>query len=183
MHRVTTRLAYHGAPSAFGEAACALADPHAHPVPYPTPAAAIAAVLTSDCAAAVLPVENSVAGPVESVLALLPGCGLVAHRHVAVPVRMALLAAPGTRLADVRTIASHPVALAQCTRLLARLAATAEPAPSTAHAAAALAATPDAHRAVLAAPRAAALHGLAILLDDVGDDPAAITRFAVLTPA
>jgi len=178
-----TRLAYMGEPGAFGEDACAGADSSATAVPHPTAEAAIAAVLAGDCDAAVLPVHNSVAGSVTQVLALLPRSGLTQTGHVTVHITMALLANPGTRLAHIRTVVSHPVALAQCARLLARLDATAEPAPTTAAAAAALATAPDPARAVLAHARAAALHGLIVLAPDVGDDPAAVTRFVLLERA
>ncbi len=175
-----TRLAYHGDRGAFGEAACALADPAATPVPHATAEAAIAAVRAGDCDAAVLPVHNSVAGPVTANLALLPASGLHEAGHVDVPITMALLAIPGARLADIRVIASHPVALAQCSRLITRLGVTTEAAPTTAAAAAALIPASARDRAVLAAPRAAPLHGLIVLADNVGDDPHAITRFAIL---
>ncbi len=178
--RAVFRLAYPGDPGAFAEAACALANPDALAVAYSTPEAAIDAVRSGDCDAAVLPVHNSVAGPVEQTLALLPAPGLREVGHVEVAITMALLALPGVRLDDIRTVTSHPVALAQCSRFLATLGARSEPAPSTATAAAALARSRARDRAVLAAPRAAVLHGLVALVDDVGDDPDARTRFVVL---
>lgn len=174
------RLAYMGEPGAFGEAACAAVDSAAVAVPHSTAAAAITAVRTGDCAAAVLPVHNSVAGPVHAVAAILPDSGLELVDHVDVPITMALLAAPGATLADIRTVASHPIALAQCSRLIALYGFTPEPAPTTAAAAAALARSPVQNRAVLAAARAASHYGLIILAPDAGDDPHAMTRFVVL---
>ena len=174
------RLAYMGEAGAFGEAACALADAGAVAVPCVNAADAIAAVRAGDCAAAVLPVHSSVAGPVDAVLALLPDSGLVAAAHVAVPITMALLGAPGAHVDDIRIVASHPVALAQCSRLLARLGVPTEDASTTAAAAAALARSGAHDRAVLASAHAAALYGLAVLDADAGDEPAAVTIFAVL---
>lgn len=173
-------LAYMGQPGAFGEAACLLADPAATATAFPTATDAIAAVLAGDCAAAVLPIHNSVAGPVYAVTDLLPGLGLDIIAHVEVPITMALLGVPGATLERVRTVTSHPIALAQCSRLIARLRLASEPAPTTAAAAAALARAPSPDRAVLAAAHAAAHYGLIILATDVGNDAQAITRFAVL---
>jgi prephenate dehydratase len=175
-----TRLAYMGEPGAFGEAACLLADPAAVPTPFPTAQAAVDAVRAGACAAVVLPVHNSVAGPVHAITAMLPASGLDTVAHIDVPITMALLAAPGTTLRQIRTVTSHPIALAQCSRLIARLGLASEPALTTTAAAAALARAPALDRAVLAAPRAAAHYGLLILASDIGDDPRAMTRFAVL---
>ena len=174
------RLAYHGEPGAFGEAACRLHDPGADRVAHATVADAIAAVRSSACDAVVLPVENSVAGPVGPVLALLPSSGLVQVGEVHLPIRMALLGAPGAMLLRIVSVTSHPVALAQCRRVIAELGLREVPAPNTATAAAQLAATANPNVAVLASVEAARIHGLIVLLDDVGDDPAAVTRFVVL---
>ena len=173
-------LAYMGQPGAFGEAACLLADPAAAATAFPTATDAIAAVLAGNCAAAVLPVHNSVAGPVFAVTDLLPGSGLDVIDQVDVPITMALLGVPGATLERVRTVTSHPIALAQCSRLIARLGLAPEPAPTTAAAAAALARAPSLDRCVLAAAHAAAHYGLVILATDVGDDAHAITRFVIL---
>lgn len=174
------RLAYHGEPGAFAQAACERFDPAALALPCPTAEAAIAAVNARCADAAVLPVHNSVAGPVRQNLALLPASGLIETARVELAITMALLALPGVPLADIGTIASHPVALAQCSRLLARLGAAIEPASTTAAAAAALARSGARDRAVLASAHAAALYGLGVLDGDAGDDPAAVTIFAVL---
>jgi prephenate dehydratase len=81
----------------------------------------------------------------------------------------------GTELEQIRLIRSHPAALDQCRRLLAAMPwATAVAAATTADAAAQVTG-PD--EAAIAGERAAELHGLDVLVGDVGDHPEAYTRF------
>lgn len=174
-------LAYHGAPGAFGEAACVAHDPAAIAVPHSTAEAALGAVRAGRCAAALLPIHNSVGGPVAGNVALIAGAGLATIGEVALPITMALIAPPGATIAAITGITSHPMALRQCSRLIARLGVVTRVADTTAAAAAEIARAGDPRRAALAAARVAARHGLVVLADDVGDDPGAVTRFAVLT--
>jgi len=131
---------------------------------------------------AVLPVATSAGGLVRASLDALAGHALSWVGEVALPVRFALLARPGTALADVRAVASHPQAFRPCARTLARLLPGHREleASDTASAARALAngeLAPD--TAVLASLRAGALHGLVVLVSDVQDDPSNRTYFGV----
>jgi prephenate dehydratase len=67
----------------------------------------------------VVPIENSLAGSVHENDELLAAHALSVVAETRVRVRHCLVARPGTALADVRRVASHPVALAQCRRFLA----------------------------------------------------------------
>jgi prephenate dehydratase len=71
-------------------------------------------VLRGEVDRAVIPVENSLAGPVVESLDLLWASGLRVVGETRVRIRLCLSAAPGVRLEDVRMVASHPVALKQC---------------------------------------------------------------------
>jgi prephenate dehydratase len=88
---------------------------------------------------------------------------------------------PGTRLEDVRTVASMPIALGQCRKVIRRLGLLTEPAGDTAGAARDLAAQPDPTRAAIAPALAAKLYGLEILLRDIEDEAHNTTRFLVMT--
>ena len=69
--------------------------------------------------AALLPIENSLEGSVGTTLDLLVHHpGPLIRREVLLPVRENLLAAPGTRLEDVRRVLSHPQPFGQDLRLL-----------------------------------------------------------------
>jgi prephenate dehydratase len=84
----------------------------------------IEAVMSGAADAAVLPIENSLHGPVAEHYDLLlehpvriDGEGLLRVRHN-------LIAAPGVKLEDIRQVLSHPVALNQCRKFLADFART-----------------------------------------------------------
>jgi prephenate dehydratase len=150
------------------------------PMPLPTFSAVARAVAEGRAAAALLPLENSMAGTVgESVDALLR-TRLPVVGEVLLPVRHQLLGVPGATLDEVRCVASHRQALAQCERYLDRAGWTVVIAEDTAGAARALAESRDPSRAVVASARAAERYGLAILDADIQDDDANTTRFAVV---
>jgi prephenate dehydratase len=152
-------------------------------VPCSGSLAVLAAVRDGSADAGCVPIENSVEGAVPAVLdGLVTDPPLVIVREAVLSVRFAVLARPGTRFADVRTIASHPHAVAQTRGWLeARLpAATVLLSSSTAEAAAQVAR--GEFDAAVSAPVAAEQHGLEILADDVADNQGAVTRFALVTP-
>jgi prephenate dehydratase len=64
--------------------------------------------------AAVIPVENTLAGPVGEHLDLLLEHDVFIHAETRLRIEHNLIAAPGTKLKDVRKVMSHPVALDQC---------------------------------------------------------------------
>lgn len=174
-------VAYQGIPGAFGHAACQIFVPGHDCIAKPTPVAVLAAVASGETDYGVLPVENSIAGPVHDVADLLFGCSLPSAMHD-MPVRMHLLARAGTRLKAITRVISHPVGLAQCVRTLRAMGVETEEASNTAIAAKALAQSGDASTAVLASEAAAATYGLEILRRDMQDRPDNVTRFCVLGP-
>ncbi len=72
------------------------------------------AVVEGSAAAAAVPVENTLAGAVQPAMDLLVRHPLHAVAEARVPVRLCLIAPPGVEPVDVRSVASHPVALQQC---------------------------------------------------------------------
>jgi len=64
--------------------------------------------------AGLMAVENSLAGSILPNYLLLERAALVITGEVYLPIAQHLLARPGTRLADVRAVHSHPMALRQC---------------------------------------------------------------------
>jgi prephenate dehydratase len=64
--------------------------------------------------AAMIPVENTLAGPVGEHLDLLVERDVFINREVLLRIEHNLIAAPGVKLADIRKVMSHPVALDQC---------------------------------------------------------------------
>lgn len=133
---------------------------------------------------AVVPIENSVEGGVNATLDSLTHSGrLEIKAEMLVPIRFALAARPGTALRDVRRIGTHPHAWAQCRGWIAAHLnqAVHVPATSTAAGAQILAsdeAEPGFDAALCPVPTAEE-YGLAILSDEVADNPGAITRFVM----
>src|SRR4029079_12008701 len=89
-----------------------------------------------------------------------------------------LQALPGTKLADVKTVYSHPQALAQCERYLKDLGATVEAVYDTAGGAKLVSEQKLAGAAALASRRAAAVFGLEVLQEAVQDYELDMTRLA-----
>ncbi len=179
------RYAYLGPEGTFTEAALLTlpAAARAERLPASSVSAALDAVRTGAADAAVVPIENSVEGSVPVTLdELATGDPLVITREMSVPVRFALLGAPGRTLEGVRTIATHPHAAAQCRRWLAAHCPQAQVVQvgSTAQAAAIVAAPDPAYDAAIAAPLAAGRYRLTVLASGIGDNPDAVTRFVLV---
>jgi prephenate dehydratase len=113
---------------------------------------------------------------------LADGDPLVITREVFLDVQFALAVRPGTSLSDVRSVVSHPHALAQTAGRLTELLPGVTPLPLTSTAAAAEAVAAGTYDAAVCAPIAAERYGLESLVGDVADRPGAVTRFVLVTP-
>jgi prephenate dehydratase len=143
----------------------------------------LAAVRDGSADLGCVPIENSVEGAVPAVLdGLVADPPLVIVREAVLAVRFALLARRGTRIDDVRTVASHPHGIAQTRAWIAAQLpnATVLTSASTSEAAAQVAR--GEFDAAVSAPLAAEQHGLEILADDIADNAGAVTRFALVSP-
>ena len=127
-----------------------------------------------------LPVENSLAGSVHSAYDLLLERDLRIWGEVILRVRHALLAPPGTTLADLQRVRSHPQALAQCAGYLARHGLEPVPQLDTAGSARIIAEEKLEDTAAIASRRAANLYDLRILAYDIQDLVGNATRFFVV---
>jgi prephenate dehydratase len=176
-------VAYQGEPGAYGEEAALgyFGEGMVVPLPLPTFSAVCAAVLEGRAAAAVLPLENSLAGAVGEAVDALMRADLAVTGELLLPVRHQLLGLPGVALEDVEHVASHRQALAQCEAFLSSRSWRLIVAEDTAGAARQLVEAGDHRAAVIASERAAARYGLAILAGDIQDTPGNMTRFAVIT--
>lgn len=132
---------------------------------------------------AVIAIENSVEGGVsatQDALASIPGLRIAGE--VLVPVDFDLVARPGTRLADVRVVAGHPVAYAQCHLWLDREIPEHEHLPATSNVSAATGLfQSDLAHAAIAPAGIAAEHPVEVLAEHIGDNESAVTRFVLVT--
>jgi len=177
---VKPTVAYQGEPGAFAEDAVLdfFVDPH--PVAVPTWRAVFETVREGHADAGVVPIESSMAGTIRETLDLLAEFDLAIVGEATVPVRLALLAAPGRTIDAIERVYSHPQALAQADAFLRTRQWQVMTAYNTAGAARLVAESGDAGAAAIASPRAADIYGLEVVAADVqtGDDNR--TRFVVL---
>jgi len=129
----------------------------------------------------VVPIENSLAGSVYEAYDTLGAHTLHVVAETQVRVRHCLVVPPGTVLADVRRVASHPVALVQCRRFFTERPTVAPvPAYDTAGSVRDLLAGRLEADAAIGSALAARLYGGEILLEGIEDHPENYTRFLVV---
>ena len=174
-----TKVAIQGEAGAFShEAAHKLLGPDIHLVPCRTFSEAFHAVSGGEADRAVMPVENALAGPVVESLDLLWSSGLTVLGETRVRIRLCLSAPPGVAFADVRSVASHPVALKQCRNLFEQNPQI-EPVVvyDTAGSVRDMMGGPVDYGAAISSRLAAELYGAHLLQADVEDDHRNYTRF------
>lgn len=173
-------VAYQGVPGAFSEIASLRFAEGGDAVGFPTFEEAFTAAVEARCSHACLPVENSLAGSINQTYDLLTDSVLHVVGEQIVRVRHNLLARPGTRLEDVKSVYSHPQALAQCQGFLRRHGLEAVTDFDTAGAAKLLSENGGEGRAAIASRRAAEIYGLEVLAEDIEDLDFNYTRFFIL---
>lgn len=146
-----------------------------------SPAAALDLVREGAAEYAVVALESSVDGPVTQTFdSLADGEPVQILREHDVPVVFSILVRPGTRLEDIRTFTTHPVANAQVRGWLTANLPDAEFIPASSNGAAAAAVAAGDADAAAAPARAGVIHGLESLADGVADIVGAHTRFVLV---
>jgi prephenate dehydratase len=174
------RLAYQGEPGAYSEAAARLFSPHADTLPCKTFDEVFEAVLQKRATHGIVPMENSIGGTIHRNYDLLVDHELAITGEVEIDVVHCLQALPGTTIADVKTVYSHPQALAQCEQYLKQLGVAVEAVYDTAGGAKLVKEQNLTNAAALASRRAAEVFGLEVLQEAVQDYEYNITRFFVI---
>ena len=183
-NRKTMRVAFQGEPGAFSEAAAIqLLGDAITTVPRATFDAAFRAIGEGAAAAVLAPVENSLAGSVVRVFDLLLESRLAIVAETILPIEMQLIALPGASLGDIRSVASHPMALAQCERFFAAHPQWKRvPAEDTAGSVREVLSREDKSCAAIAGRRAAEHYHGVILAEEIQDNAENFTRFVLLVP-
>jgi prephenate dehydratase len=149
-------------------------------LPVNTVTEAIDAVVTGLAHRAIVPVENSIEGGVSATLdALANTTDIRIYGEYLVPVTFNLVAKPGTKLANVRVISTHPTAYAQCRGWLQENIPSHSHLPSTSTAAAALDLLNEEPiaEAAIAAKSITDHYKLTVMARNIGDNKNAQTRF------
>jgi chorismate mutase/prephenate dehydratase len=126
---------------------------------------------------AVLPLDNSTAGTVDDVYDLLLRYDLHIWRSLSMKIQHCLMGMPGSTLDEIRTVISHPQALAQCSDIIRSRGWAIQESLNTAFAAEAVAAGNDTCLAAIASEAAAAANSLDILATGINNTNANQTRF------
>ena len=179
--RVTA--AYQGAPGAFSEdAARVLLGSEATLHPCPTLDDVFAALSDGAVHAAVVPVENTLAGAVPGAADLIAKHGVRIVDQYDALIGHAVIGVPGATIQGLRRIYSHPMALAQCERWVKEHSHI-DPVPAfdTAGAVANVIERRAVEDAALGSRRAAELYGGVVLQADVQDRADNFTRFVLIT--
>ena len=175
------KVAFQGELGAFSEDAVIafFADAEFHP--YPSFRAVFEAVLNDEVEFGVVPVENSHAGSINETYDLLLSYPLKIFGEVNLRVSHYLMAVSGTRLDEVKTVYSHPQALAQCDEFLRNLQVEVIPAHNTAGSAKKVKEEGLKGYAAIASKRAAQIYGLEILAEEIETNPDNYTKFFVIS--
>lgn len=174
------KIAFQGVAGAYShEAAMIYGGRTADPIAYASFEEVFVAVEKGEMERGIVPLENSISGTIHRNYDLLLGrvyvVGEVEHQ-----INHCLMAMPGTKLGDVKTVCSHIQAITQCDKYLRSLGVRVEAMYDTAGSARHIRDNELRGVAALASRRAAELYDLEVLAESVQDYSENITRFAVI---
>ena len=174
---------YLGPAGTFTEAALIpLLKPEDKSVPAVNVTAALDAVRSGTADYAIVPIENSVEGVVARTLdELASGAPLLIIGESILTVSFALMVKPGMKISDIKRLATHPHAEAQCREYISKKIPGAEVIMTASTAAGAEAVAKGEADGALAAAVAAKNFNLEVIAEDVGDKQAAVTRFVTVS--
>lgn len=172
------KVAIQGEPGSFSHEAATNLLPDATVVSCSLSADVFASLMNGAVDAAVIPIENSLAGPVAEHFDLLLAHDVRVELETLLRIRHNLIAVTGTVIDEIDRVFSHPVALAQCKRFLAahpKMDAIAY--YDTAGSVKQIVASHDRRCAAIASEAAARHYGASILEVGIEDNAENYTRF------
>jgi prephenate dehydratase len=176
------KVAIQGELGSFSHEAAGRMLPRANVVPCARSAEVFESVERGKAHAAVIPIENSLAGSVAEHFDLLLARDGFIHGEMHLRIRHNLIALPGVKLSDIKRVFSHPVALDQCRNFFrAHPSVQSVPFYDTAGSVRHVIGENLRDAAGIAAKRAAAEYGGKVLLSDIEDDQQNFTRFLLIT--
>ena len=148
--------------------------------PYPSIVMTLQSVEKGDVDLAVVPVENSIEGSVTIVLdTLWRSQNLQVIKGLTIPISHGLLSFSSS-LKKLKTVYSHPQALAQCQQWLEKFLPQVQIIPTKSTTEALKFLQEDVTAAAISAPRAAQLYGVPLLREDIKDSADNFTRFWIV---
>ncbi len=175
------KVAIQGELGSFSHEAVGKMAPGATVVPCIRSSEVFDCLEAGDVQAAVIPIENSLAGSVAEHFDLLLSRQVFIHHEFHLRIRHNLIAAPGVKLDAVRQVFSHPVALDQCRKFFrAHKDVRAVPFYDTAGSVRQIIEENLRDSAAIAARGAATQYGGRVLLAGIEDDLQNYTRFLLI---
>jgi prephenate dehydratase len=172
------KIAIQGEPGSFSHEAALKLVADAQIVPCSLSAEVFKSLASGTVDAAVIPIENSLAGSVLEHFDLLLDHDVIVEEETLLRIRHNLIANRGTDVGDIDRVFSHPVALAQCRRFLAEHPKMESFAfYDTAGSVKQLVELRDRHAAAIASEAAARFYGAEILRAGIEDNAENFTRF------
>jgi prephenate dehydratase len=172
------KVAIQGEPGSFSHEAANKMLPEATILPCALSSDVFRALVEKDTDAAVIPIENSLAGPVTEHYDLLLKHPVAIEREGLLRIRHNLIVVPGTKVEEIQRVYSHPVALAQCREFFAKHPRMqASPFYDTAGSVKHLMEIQDNHAGAIASARAAEHYAAQILAPGIEDNQENYTRF------
>lgn len=176
------RIAFQGEPGAYSEQAVFGVFGPVETEPCESFDKVFETVAGGRAEAALIPIENSLAGSIHQNYDLLLRYNLHIVGEYFLRVRHCLIVAPGVTKAEVKKVISHPQALGQCAGYLRGLGVKTEAVYDTAGSVKMLRESGARDSAAIASRRAAELYGMEILEEGIEDNPENYTRFLAVRP-
>lgn len=176
-------IAYSGVEGAFAHIAAQKHFPSSRLVSFESFKDAYNSVVNGEADAAVLPLENSYAGEVGQVIDLIFSGPLYINSTLELAITHNLLAVPNSKVSDIKTVYSHPQALAQCAKYIRKNGFEQVPYTNTALAALYVKEQNDPHIAAIASKETAELYGLEVIDHDVNASRSNTTKFGIFSRA
>ena len=175
------RIAIQGELGSFSHQAALKMEPQATLVPCALSADVFKLVESAEVCAAVIPIENSLAGSVVEHFDLLFQSDVQIERESLLRIRHNLIGIPGSAVGNIRQVLSHPVALAQCRRFLGQHPAmTPTPFYDTAGSVKHIVSLGNPENGAIASQQAALAYGGEVLAAGIEDNAANYTRFFLI---
>ena len=175
------KVSFQGEKGSYSEEAVLQYFGSVEPVPFQQFGGVFASVSNGDMDCGVVPVENSQAGSINDTYDLLLDYSLNIVGEIFLKVEHYLLALPGEKIENLKTIYSHPQAIAQCEEFLSRLSAEIIPTYDTAGSAKIIQEKGLINSAAVAAKRVAEIYRMEILAAGIQTNPRNITRFFIIS--
>ena len=176
-----TRVAFQGERGAFSEDTVLRLFGDAELLPRRSLTDVFEAVTEGNADFGVVPVENSQAGSINETYDLLLRYDLNIYGETQLEVNHCLMAPLGESLESIKTVYSHPQALAQCERFLSTLGAEIVPSYDTAGSAKLIREKGLVNCAAVASKRVSEIYQMQILAENIQTIPNNYTRFFIIS--